>query len=177
MRASLVACAEHWPWSSVRAHVAGADDQLATMRPVLDRIPCFAELLLEDRDEAFAVGGILCCSPFALPIFAAHSLLLLRIATLCFRLSSGFFIANVFSSLYDFTARNNFGFATGFLNMIGGLGAGIAILLAGILKNSWGITGLMLWSSLCTAAAAFALLFVSHRRPKQNRGTASQTSR
>jgi putative transposase len=25
-----------------------------TVRPVLDRVPCFADLLLKDRDEAFA---------------------------------------------------------------------------------------------------------------------------
>jgi hypothetical protein len=40
-------------WSSVWAHLAGADDRLVTVRPVLDRVACFADLLLEDRDEAF----------------------------------------------------------------------------------------------------------------------------
>ena len=40
--------------SSVRAHLAGKDDGLVTVRPVLDRVSCFADLLLEDRDEAFA---------------------------------------------------------------------------------------------------------------------------
>ena len=46
--------AADWEWSSVRAHLAGADDQLVTVRPALDRVSCFADLLLEDRDEAFA---------------------------------------------------------------------------------------------------------------------------
>jgi hypothetical protein len=32
----------------------GEDDDLVTVRPVLDRVSCFADLLLEDRDEAFA---------------------------------------------------------------------------------------------------------------------------
>jgi len=40
--------------SSVRAHLAGKDDGLVTVRPMLDRVSCFADLLLEDRDEAFA---------------------------------------------------------------------------------------------------------------------------
>jgi putative transposase len=49
-----VGYAADWAWSSVRAHLAGKDDGLVTVRPVLDRVCCFADLLLEDRDEAFA---------------------------------------------------------------------------------------------------------------------------
>jgi putative transposase len=45
VRARLVARAEDWSWSSVRAHINGADDGLVTVRPVLDRIPHFAEFL------------------------------------------------------------------------------------------------------------------------------------
>jgi putative transposase len=52
-RARLVGHAVDWEWSSVWAHLAGADDRLVTVRPVLDRVACFADLLLEDRDEAF----------------------------------------------------------------------------------------------------------------------------
>ena len=55
MRAALVGYAADWAWSSVRAHLAGKDDGLVTVRPVLDRLPRFADLLLEDcDDEAFA---------------------------------------------------------------------------------------------------------------------------
>jgi putative transposase len=53
VRARLVGRAEDWPWSSVRAHLAGNDDGLVSVRPVLDLIPRFAELLIGDRDEAF----------------------------------------------------------------------------------------------------------------------------
>jgi putative transposase len=45
VRARLVARAEDWSWSSVRAHINGADDGLVTVRPGLDRIPHFAEFL------------------------------------------------------------------------------------------------------------------------------------
>jgi putative transposase len=45
VRARLVVRAEDWPWSSVRAHIDGADDGLVTVRAVLDPIPQFAELL------------------------------------------------------------------------------------------------------------------------------------
>ena len=51
VRARLVAHAEDWPWSSVRAHLAGADDGLADVRPVLERIPRFADLLRTDPDD------------------------------------------------------------------------------------------------------------------------------
>ena len=54
VRAGLAEHAADWAWSSVRAHLAGKDDVLVTVRPVLDRVSCFAGLLLEDRDEAFA---------------------------------------------------------------------------------------------------------------------------
>ena len=38
VRAKLVERAEQWPWSSARAHLAGRDDLLADVRPLLDRI-------------------------------------------------------------------------------------------------------------------------------------------
>jgi putative transposase len=55
VRAGLVGYAADCAWSSVRAHLAGKEDGLVTVRPVLDRVSCFADLLLEDRDEASAV--------------------------------------------------------------------------------------------------------------------------
>ena len=52
VRARLVARAEQWPWSSVRAHLAGADDALANVGPVLQRVDRFADLLETDADHA-----------------------------------------------------------------------------------------------------------------------------
>jgi putative transposase len=54
VRARLAARAEDWPWSSVRAHLAGLDDELVSVRPILDREPQFAALIAEDGDEGFA---------------------------------------------------------------------------------------------------------------------------
>jgi putative transposase len=54
VRADLAGHAADWAWSSVRAHLTGKDDGLVTVRPVLDRVSCFADLLLENNDEAFA---------------------------------------------------------------------------------------------------------------------------
>jgi putative transposase len=53
VRARLVVRAEDWAWSSVRAHINGADDGLVTVRAVLERIPHFAELLSTTQDQDF----------------------------------------------------------------------------------------------------------------------------
>jgi hypothetical protein len=49
----MVAGAEDWPGSSVRAHKSGSDDGLVTVRPVLDRSPHFAEFLSTTEDQDF----------------------------------------------------------------------------------------------------------------------------
>jgi len=45
VRARLAAAAEDWPWSSARAHLAGAGDGLVDIRPLLDRAPDWRGLL------------------------------------------------------------------------------------------------------------------------------------
>lgn len=52
VRARLVTKAQDWPWSSVRAHLAGEDDGLVRVAPVLDRVERFADLIAGDADEA-----------------------------------------------------------------------------------------------------------------------------
>jgi putative transposase len=54
VRTWLVRRAEEWPWSSVRAHLAGRDDSMVSVRPILDRWPTFRDLLLEDYEEKFS---------------------------------------------------------------------------------------------------------------------------
>jgi putative transposase len=51
VRARLVEDARDWPHSSVGAHLSGRDDGLATVKPVLDRVADFAELLETDADD------------------------------------------------------------------------------------------------------------------------------
>jgi putative transposase len=45
VRARLARRARDWRWSSTRAHLAGADDDLVTVRPLLDLVPNWADLL------------------------------------------------------------------------------------------------------------------------------------
>ncbi len=54
VRARLVAHAQDWPWSSVRAHLSGQDDGLITVAPVLARIADFPALLADTGDADFA---------------------------------------------------------------------------------------------------------------------------
>jgi putative transposase len=53
VRAKLVANAEDWPWSSVGAHLAGRDDGLVEVAPLLHRCGGrFADLIAEEPDPA-----------------------------------------------------------------------------------------------------------------------------
>src|SRR5260370_24816381 len=53
VRAQLVARAEDWRWSSVSAHLAGRDDGLVEVAPLLARSGArFADLLAEEPDPA-----------------------------------------------------------------------------------------------------------------------------
>jgi putative transposase len=47
-----VSRAEDWPWSSTRAQLAGADNELATAAPLRALLPDFAALLAMPADAA-----------------------------------------------------------------------------------------------------------------------------
>jgi putative transposase len=51
VRARLATRAEEWPWSSVRAHLAGRDDELVSVAPVLRIAPDIAALLAPHGDD------------------------------------------------------------------------------------------------------------------------------
>lgn len=51
VRGGLAARPSDWPWSSVAAHLAGRDDGVVTVRPVLDRIEGFSGFLDEPPDD------------------------------------------------------------------------------------------------------------------------------
>ena len=52
VRAKLVRRARDWAWSSARAHLAGRDDKVVKVAPVLERTGDFAQFLSEPFDEA-----------------------------------------------------------------------------------------------------------------------------
>ena len=53
VRANIVKYAEDYRWSSARAHLAGVDDELVKVRPMLSRVSNWAELLTSDDTELF----------------------------------------------------------------------------------------------------------------------------
>jgi putative transposase len=53
VRAGLVGQAADWTWSSVNAHLRGEDDGLVMVRPVLDRVEPFADLIDADAGQRF----------------------------------------------------------------------------------------------------------------------------
>jgi hypothetical protein len=57
VRARLAARVEDWPWSSVRAYINGADDGLVAVRPMLDRIPHFAECYRRLNIRTLGISG------------------------------------------------------------------------------------------------------------------------
>jgi MFS transporter, Spinster family, sphingosine-1-phosphate transporter len=113
------------------------------------------------------IWGLLGCAPFALATFATHSLPLLKVSACGFGLFAGFLMANIFSALYDVSGPRNYGLATGVMNAIGGLGAGSAILAAGIWRSSVGIEPLMLGCLVLSMSCAVVLFFVLKHSSKR----------
>jgi putative transposase len=58
VRARLVKRARRWAWSSTRAHLAGVDDEVVKVAPVLERVGNFAEFLDEPFDEDTAYAAL-----------------------------------------------------------------------------------------------------------------------
>jgi putative transposase len=50
VRAGLVARAQDWRWSSVHAHLPGADDSITALAPILERFPRFAAFIATEPD-------------------------------------------------------------------------------------------------------------------------------
>lgn len=100
------------------------------------------------------------CAPFAITIYAATSLQLLKIAACGFGIFAGCVAANVFATLPDVVSRKNFGIATGLLNLAGGLGAGAAIFLTGLLRLSFTNARLMMIEGILAMIAAVLLFLV-----------------
>ena len=86
-----------------------------------------------------AVAGLAGCAPFAFLSLAAGSLAIAKLSAAAFGFFAGVFVANTFAAAYDVISRQNYGLATGILNLTGGLAGGAAILAAGLWKASVGM--------------------------------------
>ncbi len=107
----------------------------------------------------YTIGcGVILSMPCVYLAFRASSLDEFRIFATAFGLLSGLAIGNWFAAAYDVVREQDYGFATGLLNMTGGVSAGIAMLLAGVYKSTLGLAGIMAWASVLAALAGVALL-------------------
>jgi putative transposase len=68
VRARLVTRAQDWRWSSTRAHLTGKDDGITTRKPVRERFPRFADLLLSDMDDADAFARLRAAESIGRPL-------------------------------------------------------------------------------------------------------------
>jgi putative transposase len=51
VRAGLCREAQDWPWSSTRAHLAGRNDRLVTVQPMLSRVNDWSDYLAQPEDQ------------------------------------------------------------------------------------------------------------------------------
>ncbi len=107
----------------------------------------------------YTVGcGVILSMPCVYLAFRASSLDEFRVFATAFGLLSGLAIGNWFAAAYDVVREQDYGFATGLLNMTGGVSAGIAMLMAGVYKSTLGLAGIMAWASVLAALSGVALL-------------------
>jgi MFS family permease len=107
-----------------------------------------------------AVAGLACSAPFAFLSLAAGSLAAAKLSAAAFGFFAGWFISNVFAGAYDVISKQNYGLATGILNLTGGIAGGAAILATGLWKASLGMMTLMKWQAIASAGGAMLLLCV-----------------
>lgn len=110
-----------------------------------------------------AAAGVAASAPFAYLTFAADSLNYARLWSAGFGLFAGLLAANAFAAAYDVVAVHNRGLGGGFLNMTGGISSATMIYVAGILKDTIGFSGLLVWMASAAVAAASLVLWVSAR--------------
>jgi MFS family permease len=104
--------------------------------------------------------GILFCAPFAYLALSLRSLFWVKIAAVGFGFFAGGLHSNISAAAFDLMPAENYGVAVGALNLIGGIGGGIAILGAGIYRNRIGVGAIMGWSAVVAALAAVCMLLV-----------------
>jgi MFS family permease len=101
-------------------------------------------------------AGMLVCSPLAWEIVATHSLNTLKVAAAGFGIAAGFAMSNVVASVYDVVSSAQYGFAAGFLTMIGGAAGAVSMVCVGQWKAVLGVESIM--GAVAVAGILSALL-------------------
>jgi sugar phosphate permease len=114
-------------------------------------------------------AGLIAAMPLAYFTLAVHSLFLLKVCAAGFGFFSGLFMSNNMASIFDVVAKQNYGFATGVLNLIGGIAGASGTFMVGLWRQSFGMETLMAWAALATTLAAFALGLVAASQFQRDR--------
>jgi MFS family permease len=109
-------------------------------------------------------AGVLGAAPFAYLTLAVHSLTVVKVGAAGFGFFAGLLLTNVFAAAFDVVSKRNYGLAAGILNAIPGLVSGSVVFVAGALRESFGITGIMRWVSITALVIALTLLMTVVRR-------------
>jgi len=107
--------------------------------------------------------GFLLSAPCAYLMFAVSSVGEFRFFALLFGLISGLNVGNGIAAAYDTVTDKNYSFSGGVYNMAGGVSAAVAMWLAGALKQTLGLSGLMAISAAVTVASAVLFLVMTWR--------------
>lgn len=81
VRARLTHRPEDWPWSSVKAHLAGRDDLVVKTAPALERVGDFSAFLGEDFDEALTHAALRKAESIGRPIGSSERLADMEVLT------------------------------------------------------------------------------------------------
>jgi MFS family permease len=124
-----------------------------------------------------AAAGLLLSPWFCVGLFSASTVTGIELCSIAFGVTAGLFQANVFAAAYDVIPADSYGTATGWLNVCGSIGGGVAVLLAGSLRPAVDIPSLSRYASsftLCTGAALVSIVamrFSSEQRVLERRWT------
>lgn len=108
-------------------------------------------------------GSILVSSPFAIVLGYGHSVPSARLAVAAFGIGYGVFTANLNISTFDVIEPARHGSAVGFVNLVGAPVSGLMPLVAGYLRNSIGIAGLLHYGGFAALLAGLALVYCIRR--------------
>jgi MFS family permease len=112
-------------------------------------------------------AGLLAAMPFAYSLFVAGSIPLMRACALGFGLFTGIMLSNVIPAAFDFAPAARYGQVAGSMTLIGGLGGGLATLMAGALRSRIEVGTLMQAAALAASVAAFVLAITAWRHFKE----------
>lgn len=108
--------------------------------------------------------NMIACAPFAVLILTLNSLTGLKVAAAAFGFFAAGLSANVVAAAFDVITTKNYGFATGLINLAGGIGGGGGVLLVGLINNQNAAAFVMKRVAVAVVMGAVAVSLVASKR-------------